>query len=128
MKKTTNRMIIALILILTTAISMGLCVACVDKKPEEVTFENWKDTEITVDIGDSYVIPTTEVKGSDGNVYTCEIDVRDSKNEKVSVIAGTFDIEDVNGYVITLSVKVGSKTVSRKIHRLGQGRKTERVL
>lgn len=115
MKKTTNRMIIALILILTTAISMGLCVACVDKKPEEVTFENWKDTEITVDIGDSYVIPTTEVKGSDGNVYTCEIDVRDSKNEKVSVIAGTFDIEDVNGYVITLSVKVGSKTVSRKI-------------
>lgn len=115
MKKTTNRMIIALILILTTAISMGLCVACVDKKPEEVTFENWKDTEIIVDIGDSYVIPTTEVKGSDGNVYTCEIDVRDSKNEKVSVIAGTFDIEDVNGYVITLSVKVGSKTVSRKI-------------
>ena len=116
MKKTNSRkklsiIILSVILVLTSSLFFAAC-----KKRPKVTFEGWKDeiTE-TVILGESYTVPFTEIKGSDGVIYTYDISVKTKKGEEVSFIAGEFDVEEYCGYVITLSIKVNGKTKSRKI-------------
>ena len=98
------------------AVAMLASVSCAKDKGNEITFEGWTDEiTVTAELGSYYEIPWTEITGSDGKTYYYDIVVTDSSGENTPVIAGGFDVEDVGGYTVSLSVEAGGKTRTRRI-------------
>lgn len=65
----------------------------------------------TVNLGDTYRIPRTDVKDEAGNSYRLTVAVTDSNGQSVAVVGGEFDIADQDGYKLVYTAKITDSDV-----------------
>ena len=86
--------------------------ACDQPLFSSVRFEDWeKKSERTVSLGQIYKIQDLSIADTKGNVYFYDITVLNSKGEKTSVIAGEFEVADLNGYTIEYTLQINSQDI-----------------
>ena len=113
-------------LVSTLAVLCSLCVfvACDkanDSAPNnsagktEVVFSGYQDETVSVKLGESYIVDTTAVKGSDGKYYSVQAEILNSQGEHIDAVGGSFLIVDAGGYTITYTTVVDGKTHTKRV-------------
>ena len=68
-----------------------------------------------VQLGDTYTLNVISVFDKDNNEYRVTSNVKTTQGDEVNVINNQFDIENIQGYVITYTVKISEKKVATSV-------------
>lgn len=94
-----------------TAFALGAS-ACDTSFLSSVRFKDWeKKSTATAALGQTYKIEDLSITDTNGNEYFYDITVLNSKGEKTSVIAGEFEVTDLNGYTIEYTLQINSRDI-----------------
>ena len=96
-----------LVLLLSFLTISTIMVACGNN---EITLQDFPATySEEVQLGDVYTLQVLNVLDKDGNEYRVTADVKTAQGEAVNVISNQFDIDNIEGYVITYTAKISEK-------------------
>ena len=104
MRKSKKWLILALSVLCGACVTLGACKK--EEEPKDITFVDFEDGTINVEIGDKFSIRDyMKVYDENGVMYGASAVITDSKGNAVDHLAYEFTIADETGYTLVLTVR-----------------------